>query len=128
MRDLAAFVCFALFMQYADATEGRDVDLILPRALKIDEIVLVEVQLGLLPSGREIEVTTASGRQLGVISPYGVRAGQEAGTFTLPIPSDAFVNRHVVVRLLLKQNGNRQRAPTADEVKSVRVKIAPAVR
>ena len=128
MRALsAAFVCLALLAQQADAAEGRDVTLTLPRALQPGETAFAEVQLGLLARGLEIEVTTASGRALGVISPYGVRAGQEAGTYSLPIPSDAIVKGQVAIRLSLNQSGHT-RAPTAKEVKIVRVKISPAVR
>lgn len=103
-------------------------DVKLPRALQAGEMAFVEVQLGLLGRGKEIEVTTASGRELGVISPFGVPTGQEAGTYTLPVPSDAFVNGHVTIRLSLNQVGHTQRAPTTNEVKSVRAKIAPAAR
>ena len=86
--------------------------------------MLVEVQLGMLPRGREIEVATASGRELGVISPHGIRTGHEAGTYTLPIPPDVFSNGHAAIRLSINQPDRTRRAPTADEVKSVRVKIA----
>ena len=86
--------------------------------------MLVEVQLGMVPRGREIEVATASGRELGVISPHGIRTGHEAGTYTLPIPSDIFTNRRATIRLSLNQPDCTRRAPTNDEVKSVRVKIA----
>lgn len=128
MRTLsAAFVCLALLAQQADAAEGRDVTLTLPRALEPGETAFAEVQLGLLARGLEIEVTTAAGRAIGVISPHGVRAGQEAGIYTLPIPSDAIVKGQVALRFSVNQFGHT-RAPTAKEVKSVRVKITPAVR
>jgi hypothetical protein len=128
MRTLsAAFVCLALLARQADAAEGRDVTLTLPRALHPGETAFAEVQLGLLARGLEIEVTTATGLELGVISPHGIRAGQEAGTYTLPIPLDAIVKGQVALRLFLNQFGHT-RAPTAKEVKSVRVKITPAVR
>lgn len=124
----AAFVCVALLAQPADAAEGRDVTLTLPRALQPGDTAFAELQLGPLRRAQEIEVTTVAGRALGVISPYGVRAGQEAGTYTLPIPADAFVNGKVTLRLFVNYSGHTQRAPTAKEVKSVRMKITPAVR
>ena len=128
MRTLsAAFVCLALLARQADAAEGRDVTLTLPRALHPGETAFAEVQLGLLARGLEIEVTTAAGRELGVISPHGMRAGQGAGTYTLPIPPDAIVEGRIALRLSLNQFGHA-RAPTAQEVKSVRVKITPAAR
>ena len=129
MRVLAAAVVyFVVLMQQAEAAEGLDLDLTLPRELKAGETVFVELQLGLLSRGHELEVTTVAGRQLGVISPFGVRTGQQAGTFTLPVPPDVFVNGHVRLRLLLNQHLEKHRTPSAAQVKSVRVKIAPAAR
>lgn len=128
MRTLsAAFVCLALLARQADAAEARHLTLTLPRALGPGETAFANVELGLLARGLEIEVTTAAGQELGVISPHGVRAGQEAGTYALPIPPDAIVKGRVALRLSVNQFGHT-RAPTAKEVKSVRVKITPAVR
>jgi hypothetical protein len=125
MRRLAvAFVCFSFVVQQTYGAEWHEVELILPRALERGEILLVEVQLGTLPRGKEIEITTASGRELGVISPHGIRTGNAAGTYTLPIPPDVFTKGRAVIRLSINQPDRTRRAPTADEVKSVRVKIA----
>jgi hypothetical protein len=129
MRGLAAaFVCFSFLAQQAYGVEWREVELILPRALERGETVLVEVQLGTLPRGMEIEISTASGRELGAISPHGIRTGNEAGTYSLPIPADVFRNRHASIRLSINQPDRTRRAPTADEVKRVRVKIADGIR
>jgi hypothetical protein len=128
MRTLsAAFLCLALLARPADAAEGRDMTLTLPRALHPGEAAFAEVQLGLLARGQEIEVTTAAGRQLGVISPHGIRAGQEAGIYTLPIPPDAIVKGKVTLRLSL-HFGDTRRAPTTKEVERVRLKITPSAR
>ena len=125
MRRLAAaFVCFSFLVQQTYGAEWREVELILPRGLETGETVLVEVELGTLPRGREIEITTASGRELGVISPHGIRTGHEAGTYTLPIPPDVFTKGRAVIRLSINQPDRTRRAPTEDEVKNVRVKIA----
>jgi len=125
MRRLAAaFVCLSFLAQQAYGAEWREVELILPRALETGETVLVEVQLGTLPRGMEIEVSTASGRELGMISPYGIRTGNAAGTYTLPIPPDVFTKGRATIRLSINQPDRTRRAPTEDEVKSVRVKIA----
>jgi hypothetical protein len=124
---LATVVYLALLVQ-AGAAKGREMELALPRALDAGETVFLVVKVGAIPRGKEIAVATASGRALGVISPYGVRAGQEAGTYTLPVPPDIFVDGHAIVRLFLSQTGHPPRPPTIDEVKSVRVKIGPAAR
>jgi hypothetical protein len=123
-RFAAAFLCFSFLVQNASATEWREVELVLPRALETSETVVVEVRLGMLPRGMEIEVSTPSGRELGVISPHGVPTGNEAGTYTLPIPPEVFTKGHAAIRLAINQPNRTRRAPTEDEVKSVRVKIA----
>jgi hypothetical protein len=123
-RVAAALVCFSFLVHQAYGAEWREVELTLPRALEKGETVLVEVQLGKLPRGREIEITTASGRELGVISPHGIRTGNEAGTYTLPIPPDVFTKGRASIRLSINQPDRTRRAPTEDEVKSVHVKIA----
>ena len=124
----ATLVCFALFVQPASAADGAEVDLTLPHPLHAGEVAFVEVQLGAIQRGEEIEVTTTLGRELGVISPFAVRAGREAGTYTLPVPAGIFVNGHMKVRLTVKQNDRKQRFATDNEVKAVRVKIEPIVR
>jgi len=105
------------------AAAGRVETLALPHSLRAGESAWIEVQLGAVPHGTEIELETASGRLLGVISPFGVRSGNQAGTYTVPLPSDAISNGRVSIRLLLKHYQS-QRAPTLQEVKSVRVRIS----
>ena len=123
-RLAIAFVCFSFLVQQAYGAEWREVELILPRALETGETVLVEVQLGTLSRGKEIEITTTSGRELGVISPHGIRTGHEAGTYTLPIPRDVLTKGRASIRLSINEPDRTRRAPTVDEVKNVRVKIA----
>jgi len=65
-------------------------------------------------------LTTASGQELGVISPFGVRIGQDAGTYTLPVPADAIRDGRIAVRLTITQDGAPPRRPTAKEVRSVK--------
>ncbi len=128
MRALAAtFVCLGLLVQQMAAAEEHDLIVPLPRALQAGEKVFLEVQLGVLPRGQQIEVATPSGRSLGVISPHGIRTGEASGIYLLPVPADAVVKRQVTLRLSLSYAG-KKRAPTADEVKSVKAKIAPAGR
>lgn len=122
----------ALLAQPADGAMSQtmaapDIVLTLPRALRAGETAFVEVQVG--PIGRrEIDVATASGRPLGTISPFGVRAGQDAGTYTLPLPADAIAGGRVVLRLTISQPGGAPRPPTADEVRSVTLRVGAAGR
>lgn len=95
----------------------------LPHALRAGESASLEIQVGAVPHGTEIEVRTASGQLLGVISPFGVRSGNPSGTYTVPVPPDAISHNHISVRLLLKYYQS-QRAPTRKEVKSVRIRMS----
>ena len=127
---LVTLVCLVLMVYSAGAADEKmeaDMNLTLAHALQANEMASIEVQLGLLAPGREIEVTTVAGRKLGVISPYGARPGQEAGIYTVPLPADVFVDGRVTLRLLVDQPGGRApRVPTTDEVRSVHLKVAVA--
>jgi hypothetical protein len=75
-----------------------------------------------------INVTTPSGQPLGTISPFGVRRGQDAGTYTLPVPPDAIRDARVSARLTISQPGAPPRAPTAQEVRGVKLNVGGASR
>lgn len=112
---------FALAIQ---AGPGRVVELVLPRDLGANEAVVLEVKLGAIASGAQIEIETKTGRTLGVISPHGIRAGNEAGTYVVPVPPEVIANNRLSVRLIHSFQ-NRKRAPTNKEVKHIRLKITP---
>ena len=125
---LATLALFALLAQATSAVPGRVVTLVLPHALRAGEAAFLEVKVGAIERGAEIEIATTEGRSLGVISPFGIRSGRQAGTYTVPLPADAISDNRVSLRLTLNQGGHAQRAPTRKEVKSIRVKIMPAAR
>ena len=118
LTQLAALTLCSVLAQ----PTARKVTLVLPHELRGDETATILVKVGVIPRGAEIAITTTSGRSLGVISPYGIRAGREAGTYTVPLPADAITGRRVPLLVPLHFRG-AQRAPTAKEVKKVRVKI-----
>jgi hypothetical protein len=124
----AAFALLALLAQIANAASVSDMTLVLPRPLRAGETAWIEVQVGPISRGQEIDVTTASGRELGVISPFGGRVGQDAGTYTLPVPADAIRDGRLPVRLTITQFGAPPRAPTEQEVRSVKLNVAGAAR
>jgi hypothetical protein len=107
---------------------ARTMTLDLPRALAAGETAFVEVQVGPIGRGRTIEVTTAAGQPLGVVSPFGVRTGQDAGTYPLPVPTDAIRDGRLSIRLAISQPGGSSRAPTADEVRSVKLGVGGGTR
>ena len=99
--------------------------LILPNAQGTGKIVWIELKIGAIERGAEIEIATTAGKSLGVISPFGIRSGDQAGTYTVPLPADTISNNHVTLRLTLNQYGHAKRAPTAQEVRCIRLKITP---
>ena len=127
----AAFALLALLAQDGlaqNANVAPAVTLVLPHPLAAGETAWIEVQVGPIGRGQEIDVTTASGQQLGTISPFGMRLGQDAGTYTLPVPADAIRDRRVSIRLTITQSGASLRAPTALEVRSVKLRVGGAAR
>lgn len=107
---------------------ARNMTLELPRPLAAGETAFIEVQVGAIGRGRTIEVTTASGQPLGVVSPFGVRTGQNAGTYPLPVPKHAIRDGRLSIRLTISQPGGAPRAPGADEVRGVKLGVGPALR
>jgi hypothetical protein len=107
---------------------AQSMTLALPRPLAPDETAFIEVQVGPIGRGRTIEVTTASGQPLGVVSPFGVRTGQDAGTYPLRVPQDAIRDGRLSIRLTISQPGGAPRAPTADEVRGVKLGVGPPSR
>jgi hypothetical protein len=116
----APLAALALFLAVAQHPTGRAVTLQLPHALRPGETATLLVSVGVIPKGARIEVTTPSGRILGTISPYGIRAGREAGTYPVPLPPDAITGRRVCVTLSLVF-ADTHRAPREKEVRGVRV-------
>ena len=100
----------------------------LPHPLAAGETAFIQVQVGPIGRGRTIEVTTAAGQPLGTVSPFGVRAGQHGGTYPLPVPRDAVRDGRLSVRLTISQFGAPPRAPTAEEVRSVKLSLGPPSR
>jgi hypothetical protein len=125
---IATLLSVALLAQPALAVAGRVVTLVLPHALGPGETAWIELELGIIERGAEIEIATMAGPSLGVISPFGIRSGDPVGTYTVPLPGNAISDERVSLRLTLNRYGHAQRAPTAREVKSIRVKIMPATR
>ena len=105
---------------------GRVVTLAMPHALRAGEAVWIELKVGSIARGAEIEISTTAGQFLGVVSPFGIRSGEDAGTYTVPVPPNAISDNRLCLRLTLKTENNEKRAPTTKEVREVRLKIVPA--
>jgi hypothetical protein len=134
MRATAvALALLVLMAQNVSAQNGnvaaaRDITLALPHPLRAGDTASIEVQVGPISRGRVINVTTPSGQPLGTISPFGIRRGQNAGTYTLPVPPDAIRDGRVSARLTISQPGAAPRAPTAQEVRNVKLTVGGASR
>jgi hypothetical protein len=126
---LALFALFALNGNTALAQDAaQSMTLQLPRPLAANETAYIEVQVGPIGRGRTIEITTAAGQPLGTVSPFGVRTGQDAGTYPLPVPREAIRDGRLSIRLTISQPGGSPRAPTADEVRGVKLGVGPTPR
>lgn len=103
---------------------AQELTLALPRPLQPGEFAWLVVEIG--PIGRrEVTVTTPAGEILGVISPFGPRAGLQAGVYPLPLPAEAIADGHVAVRLTITQDRGPPRDPTGEEVRGVTLRIGP---
>jgi hypothetical protein len=129
MRPQLATLAFIVFLVLvAHAEEGETVTLTLPHRLQPGETAWIELSIGSLARGAELDISTTAGQFLGAISPFGIRSGQQAGTYTVPVPNDVLENSHVSVRLWIVQDDRPPRPPTATEVKSVRLKISATAK
>jgi hypothetical protein len=106
--------------QSLQTTNAREITLSLPHPLRKGETAWLLVQVGAIGHD-QIQLITQDGRPLGTISPFGVRSGQPAGTYTVPVPAEALHNGRLALRLSVMREGRAQRAPTTEEVKSLRL-------
>jgi len=118
-----------LLGQAAPAQEAhamaQSLSLALPHPLGAGETAWIEVELGAISKGRVVTVTTATGQPLGTVAPFGAHPAQSGGsyTYTLPVPAAAIRDGRVDVRLTISQPGGPPRAPTAQEVRGVKVGV-----
>lgn len=128
MNRTAAASALAMLFALCGRAAAQDRTLTLPQPLQSGDTAFIEVTLGVIGAGQEIEITTPGGRTLGVISPHGIRAGNAAGTYTLPLPADAICHGRVAITLRVTRSDAKARMPTADEVRGVRVVVNAATR
>ncbi len=122
-RAAFALLILVLAMQNACAAGGKAMTLVLPHPLRAGESAFLEVHVGPIRRGEEIKLTTPAGERLGVIAPYGLRAGAEAGTFTVPLPPAAIRGDRVTVTLTFVPVDGPPRTPTAQEVRNVKLVV-----
>lgn len=120
MRPSAALVVLVGFL-LSGLAMAQDRTLFLPRPLQVHETAWIELEIGPIPHGATITVTTQAGEALGRIAPFGARAAQAGGSYSLPVPADAIRDDRVSVRLLISVPGGLPRPATAQEVTSVKL-------
>jgi hypothetical protein len=109
----------------AKPADARELVLTLPYALKPGETAWLLVEVGVI-GHTEVQLSTREGRPLGTISPFALREGSAAGTYTVPVPLDAFAEGKIALRLSLVQADGARRAPSPAEVKGIRLSIRPS--
>ena len=99
-----------------------------PRAPVYHETIHAMVSVGSLRRGDKIVVRTMTGEIVGTVSPFGIRSGQKAGVYPIPIPRAALVNRTVKLRLEVVPSAPDSivRPPTDSEVENVKLKLSEA--
>ena len=123
--EVAAALAWLALPHVEAARKSRAVELALPRAPSSREGIYLSVQVGVITRGTEIQITTPSGRQIGTVSPFAIRAGQPAGTYVFPLDPSMIQNGHVIVDLSITRPGTPTRPPTPDEVPRVGILYMP---
>ncbi len=127
MNSTAAVIALAMLFAQCGGAAAQDMTLTLPQPFDAGDSAYIEVQVGVIGPGHEIEVKAADGRVLGVISPHGIRAGRAAGVYTLPLPADAICTARVGITLMITRSDAAARVPDVDEVRGVRVVVNDGV-
>jgi hypothetical protein len=106
-------------------TAGRNVSLKLPKSAAQNETIWLELKVGVLTRGTAIEIRTAEGRLLGVISPYGAkfRDADAVSIYAVPVPREVVDKGQLAVRLIVTGPNHLQRTPTKRDIRSVRLKV-----
>lgn len=128
MRSLMIVFACMLLLACAHATQvGDDVVVTLPRPPAAGERIVLEIELGVLGAGEEIVLRTPDGRLIGTASPHGIRPGNAAGTYVVPVPPEIAAARprrdRLSLRILVERAGAPVRTARGDEVLSVRAVV-----
>lgn len=107
-----------------DLPDGNgETALTLPHPLRQGEAVVLAVTVGRISRGQTVEIATADGRLLGTAAPFGPQRGQGAGTFTIPVPTEAMRDGSLALRLRVIIHDAPPRPPTAEEVPELRLSV-----
>lgn len=111
---------------HANAWSHRD-GIALPRVPAAGERVSLEVELGVIGSGQEVVLRAPDGQLIGTVSPHGIRPGNAAGTYVVPVPDDAVApsleHGRLHLRFVIERAVAAARPASAEEVRNVRAVI-----
>ena len=96
-------------------------ELALPRPLATDEAVQLRVAVGAVPAAAKVVVRSTAGRIIGTVAPFGIRPGQKAGAYSIPVPSRLMAGEKVTLRFEVVEKGAAPRPPTRAELEDARL-------
>jgi hypothetical protein len=124
VRRWATALALATSLAWGAENGGLERTLTLPHELAPGAIAWLEVQVGPLAPGQRVRVTTRDGTLIGVISPFGPAARQQASVHSLPVPPQAIHGDTLSVIVTVTEGDKAPRAPTPVEVPSLKL-LAP---
>lgn len=107
------------------AAKQQVYDLPLPRAAAPGEMLVARVSVGPLSAHQRIIVRIRNGEIAGTVSPFGARARQGSGAYTIPLPDGAVKDGAVRLLVELVEKDAPTRAPTPDEVREIALEYIP---
>jgi hypothetical protein len=78
-------------------------------------VVHARIAVGKLRRGETIVVRTSSGTIAGSISPFGSRAGEKVGVYSIPVPPEAMTGNKVTLSFEVVTEDNSQASRPASE-------------
>jgi hypothetical protein len=112
---------------WAHIAIGRPIAVPITRPLASGETAFLEVVVGELEHGVEIDVRREDGRLIGVISPFGARSSKAGGTYSIPIPAELLVGTSLALVFVVEKQGCPNRPPTRKEIPNVRLRYVRTI-
>ena len=112
----------------AGSAPSAPLDLKLARPPAPGEETWLRVQVGTLPRGTFVRVSTADGKVLESVQPFGAKAAQAGGQYTVPLPKGTVVSGRAKVRVEVVDSAGAAHAPSATEVERVELINVPVSR
>jgi hypothetical protein len=100
--------------------------LALARQPSANEMLVIEVSVGVIGRGTKIVIRAPDKKIAGTIVPFGVLAGQKAGMHRIPVPAKAVADKKVTLQFeVLEKGAKTARAPTRLEIEDAKLGFIP---